>query len=193
MTDKQALRTQMRAMRKALSQEAQQAASRAVCKAVRDFEPYRKAGCVMAYIACRGELDVSAVIRHALEDGKTLALPRCEESGTLTARKITSPDRLAPGAYGIPEPEETDEIVPPEAIDLILVPGVAFDRACFRLGQGGGYYDRFLKETSAVRAGICHDGALIERVPREAHDIPMDAVITPDGLMLRRDGQEETT
>ena len=76
--------------------------------------------------------------------------------------------------------------MPPEDVDLILVPGVAFDRDFYRLGQGGGYYDRLLSGTNAVKAGVCHDAALIGRVPREAHDIRMDAVITPGALILRR-------
>lgn len=190
MTDKQALRAKMSGMRKALSAQEQKAASDAACERVLSFAPYQMADCVMAYIACRGEMDVSPVIRDILESGKTLVLPRCEAGGTLTARKIASLLELAPGAYGIPEPDERAEIVPPQEIGLILVPGTAFDREGFRLGQGGGYYDRFLRGTNAVLAGICHDAALLERVPREAHDMRMDAVITPGGLALHeRDGR----
>lgn len=185
MTDKQALRTQMRAARKSLSKEEQQAASRAVCAKILSSAAYREAKCVMAYIACRGELDVTPVIESALAAGKTLALPRCEEGGTLTARKTDSLAALAPGAYGIKTPGEGAEIMPPEAIDLILVPGTAFDREGYRLGQGGGYYDRFLKKTNAVLCGVCHDMALLERVPRQDHDARMDAVITPGGLIRR--------
>ena len=186
MTQKQALRTKLRAMRKSLSPETQRLAGEAVCERVLSLAAYKNAERVMAYIACRGELDVSPVIGDILASGKTLLLPRCEADGTLTARKITSPEALLPGAYGIPEPAEDAEIAPPESIDLILVPGVAFDGEGVRLGQGGGYYDRLLSETSAVKAGICHDAALIDRVPREAHDIRMDAVITPTAMILRK-------
>ena len=106
MTDKQALRAKMRGMRKALSAQAQKAASDAACARVLSFAPYQMADCVMAYIACRGEMDVSPVIRDILESGKTLVLPRCEADGALTARRIASLSELAPGAYGIPEPDE---------------------------------------------------------------------------------------
>lgn len=187
MTDKKTLRSRMRALRRGLSPEAQRAASEAVFGRLTAYAPYRNATCVMAYIACRGELDLAPVTRHILASGKRLALPRCEANGTLTARKVNALSDLTPGAYGIPEPAEDSEIVPPEEIGLVLVPGVAFDRACYRLGQGGGYYDRFLQETAAVRAGVCHDAALLEHVPREAHDLRMDAVITPEETILRGD------
>ena len=185
MEEKKALRTRLRAMRKALSPQAQRLASRAVCERVLAFEAYKRAKVVMAYIACRGELDVSPVMDDILSSGRTLLLPRCEEGGRLTARKIASLAALSPGAYGVPEPGEESPVALPETIDLILVPGVAFDRDFYRLGQGGGYYDRFLKETHAVRAGVCHSAALLDGVPREAHDMRMDAVITPKALILR--------
>ena len=171
-------------MRKGLSDEAQRIASEAACKRILAFAPYQEAACVMAYVACRGELDISSVIEDILIGGKHLVLPRCEADGIMTARRITSLDQLVSGAYGIPAPQETSEIVVPQEIDFILVPGTAFDGDGYRLGQGGGYYDRFMKETNAVRAGVCHDEALLEHVPHEAHDLRMDAVITPGTLLL---------
>jgi len=187
MTDKRTLREKMRAMRKGLSSEAQRCAGEAVFERVIGFAPYQNARCVMAYIACRGELSLAPVIEDILARGKTLALPRCEEGRLLTARKITTLDALVPGMFGLMEPAKSAEIVPPEKIDLIFVPGTAFDRALYRLGQGGGYYDRFLGGTDALRVGLCHDMALLESVPREAHDMRMDAVITPGAAILRRD------
>jgi len=186
MTDKRTLRESMRAMRKALSAQEQLRASGALCERILSFAPFREAACVMAYIACRGEIDLAPVIGEILEQGKTLALPRCEAGGRLTARRVASLSRLVPGTFGLMEPAQDAEIVPPEEIGLILVPGTAFDRDGFRLGQGGGYYDRFLQHTDAVRVGVCHDMALLERVPREAHDIRMDAVITPSAMILRK-------
>ena len=181
--NKAELRTQMRSMRRALSPGQQQEAAQAVYARMMAFEPYHAARVVMAYMACRGELDLAPVIRDALARGKTLVLPRCEADGTMTARRICDPGDLAPGAYGLLEPDEGCEIIDPAQIDLILVPGVAFDRLGRRLGQGAGYYDRFLPDTQAVCAGICHDFAWLEYVPVQAHDIPMDFVITPGGII----------
>lgn len=181
--NKAELRTLMRAERRALPDAAQDEAARAVFAQIRTFEPYRRARTVMAYMACRGELSLEAVIRDALQSGKTLLLPRCESPGVMTARRIHDMDDLVPGAYGLPEPEEDCGIVQPQDIDLILVPGVAFDRMGHRLGQGGGYYDRLLRESRALRVGVCHDFALLDSVPYEAHDVNMDMIITPGGII----------
>ena len=80
--------------------------------------------------------------------------------------------------------------VEPAEIDLILVPGTAFDVRGHRIGQGGGYYDRYLNRTRAVRVGVCHDFALLSAVPSEAHDARMDIVVTPGRTVIIR---EETT
>lgn len=180
MSGKNELRAAMREKRRALDEKQQSAASQAVYARITALTTYREAACVMAYMACRGELDLSLVIRDAHERGKTLALPRCEAPGVMTARRVDSLSQLVRGAHGLMEPDESCEVIAPDRIGLILVPGTAFDRNGGRLGQGGGYYDRFLKETSACRAGVCHGFALVDHVPIEAHDIRMDAVITPD-------------
>lgn len=180
--NKDELRHAMRARRRALSQEEQRRASLAVLERVRAFAPYREARSVMAYMACRGELDLSPVLLDALAQGKTLLLPRCEAPGIMTARRVTDLSQLAPGAYGLMEPAQCCAVFPPEEINLIFVPGTAFDALGGRLGQGGGYYDRFLARTKALRAGVCHDFALIARVPAQAHDMRMDCIFTPGGM-----------
>ena len=181
--NKDRLRRELRAQRRLFPPEMQQEAARAVRVQLAAFEPYRQARCIMAYMACRGELCLEYVIRDILSDGRTLILPRCEAPGRMTARRIADMGDLVCGAYGLMEPDARCEIVSPDSIGLILVPGVAFDCAGHRLGQGGGYYDRFLKESSALRVGICHDGALMDHVPHEAHDEMMAYIITPGGII----------
>jgi len=180
----------MRSLRRALEDEAQSAAQKGVFAQLAAFEPYHRARVVMTYVACRGELSLAPVIEDVLESGRVLLLPRCEAPGVMTARRIRSMDDMAPGVYGLLEPRDSCEIVRPQEIDLILAPGVAFDRDGHRLGQGGGYYDRFMQETSAVRAGVCHGFALLESVPCEAHDCSVDYIITPGGII--RTGREQT-
>lgn len=181
--NKDELRREMRARRRALSEAEQRSAAQDVCACVRTFAPYLQARSVMAYMACRGELDLAPVMEDALARGKTLLLPRCEENGRMTARQVTALTQLRPGAYGLMEPDEACEIFPPEEIGLIFVPGTAFDRVGGRIGQGGGYYDRFLCGTKALRAGVCHDFALLPGVPVQAHDVSMEYIITPDGII----------
>jgi 5-formyltetrahydrofolate cyclo-ligase len=183
MMDKQSLRGDLRARRRQLLPEQQMAAAEGVYRALLGFEPFLQAQRVMAYIACRGELSLAPAIDHVLFQGKTLLLPRCDAPGEMTARRVQSLHELQPGAYGLMEPAESSEIMPPERIDLILVPGAAFDRRGGRIGQGGGYYDRFLGKTDALRVGVCHSFALLDAVPKEAHDMRMDFVLTPQGIV----------
>lgn len=179
MNDKQMLRARMRAMRQNLSAGEQALASQAVCRRVMALSAYRGAKTVMAYMAARGEISLAGVVEDVLASGRALLLPRCEAPGVITARRITDASQLVRGAYGLMEPDAACEIAAQQEIELILVPGTAFDRAGLRLGQGGGYYDRFLENTDALRVGVCHEGALLARVPADAHDAQMHAVITP--------------
>ena len=180
--NKDELRHALRARRRALSSDEQRRASLAVYERVRAFAPYREARSVMAYMACRGELDLSPVIADVLARGKTLLLPRCEAPGLMTARRVTDLSQLVSGAYGLMEPAQCCAVFPPEEIDLVFVPGTAFDASGGRLGQGGGYYDRFLARTGALRTGVCHDFALTACVPAQAHDVRMDCILTPGGM-----------
>ncbi|MGN0774960.1 MAG: 5-formyltetrahydrofolate cyclo-ligase [Candidatus Ventricola sp.] len=181
--NKDALRQAMRARRRALSPQEQRRASLVVWERVRAFAPYGASRSVMAYMACRGELDLAPVLEDALAQGKTLLLPRCEAPGVMTARRVTDASQLAPGAHGLMEPDAGCAVFPPEDIDLVFVPGTAFDASGGRLGQGGGYYDRFLARTRALRVGICHDFALLASVPAQAHDVRMNCIISPGGMV----------
>lgn len=183
MKDKQALREAMRGSRRALPKAQQEKAARDAAARLYGFAPYMKAKTVMAYIACQGELSLAPVIDDALRSGKTLLLPRCDAPGVITARRVMRLSQMSPGAYGLMEPEAGSEVFPPEEIDLILVPGTAFDAGGGRLGQGGGYYDRFLEKTGALRVGVCHAFALQKSVPAEAHDARMDYILTPQAVI----------
>ena len=187
---KDELRGQMRRMRRALSEDAQRKAAEAVFVRIAALDAYRSARVVMAYAAAQGELRLDAVLADAWTAGKTLALPRCAQAGVMHAYRVETLDQLRRGAYGIWEPTDACPRVEPEELDLILAPGTAFDICGHRLGQGGGYYDRYLNETRAVRVGVCHDFALLDAVPNEAHDARMDVVVTPSRMIITR---EETT
>ena len=183
MMNKEELRAGMRARRKAMTQRQQNDAARAVLVHLEGFAPFLQARCVMAYVAVRGELSLDPVIELILRSRKTLALPCCEAPGVMTARRIDALSALESGAYGLLEPGKGCAVVEPEEIDLILVPGTAFDTQGCRLGQGGGYYDRFLSRTRALRVGVCHEFALIGDVPVQAHDVNMHHILTPGGMI----------
>lgn len=181
---RQAIREAMRARRAALDDAQQEKAALAAARWICSLDAYRHAKTVMAYSAARGELRLLPVMMDVLASGRRLALPRCESPGVMTARQVVRLDQLVPGMYGLMEPPSASDVIAPEEIDLILVPGTAFDGAGGRIGQGGGYYDRYLPGTRAVRVGVCHDFALLERIAVQPHDVRMDAVVTPKGLYV---------
>ena len=93
-------------------------------------------------------------------------------------------DDLISGMYGIQEPSPEKRIkMNPEIIDLVIVPGIAFDRQGGRLGHGKGYYDRFLQFTRAFRLGLAFDCQLLKTVPTESHDVPMNAILSESGIV----------
>ena len=189
--EKAEIRRQMRGMRRALSEEEQRCAADGVYARIMRMESYRSARTVMAYAAVRGELSLERVMEDIRASGRRLALPRCGESGEMDACLVTERRQLRQGAYGIWEPDESCLLVPPEEIDLMLIPGTAFDRAGGRIGQGGGYYDRYIIKTRAVRVGICHGFALVNHIPTEKHDVRMDAVVTPEETLVFRQKEKE--
>lgn len=121
--------------------------------------------------------DELPTIRHidSIHD-KNLFLPKivADEIEILPYSK----ENLTKGAYNIYEPDNGNA-VSPQDMDLIIVPGVAFDNHLNRLGRGKGYYDRLLKKCNAVKIGVCYDFQLLETIPCEPHDIKMDILITP--------------
>ena len=132
---------------------------------------------VLAFAAMPDEPDTAAILRQALADGKRLLLPRVRSRTEMDWVEIPSLSLLQPGAYGIPEPVDDG----PEADDpaaLVLMPGLAFDPQGHRLGYGGGFYDRFLAAEPHPTIALCYAFQLLPRLETEAHDIPVDAVLS---------------
>ena len=141
---------------------------------------FLQAETIMFYASTPTEVDTDKMIEVALRMGKRVALPSIEtKNTTLRPYKINSPDELVAGKYGIRSPPKTDEIMVSE-LDLIIVPGLAFDRRGSRLGQGMGYYDRFLSQipSSCTVVGVCYDMQLFPKLPTNMLDIPVHQVVT---------------
>ena len=100
----------------------------------------------------------------------------------MEARLVQRDSTLVRHPYGMLEPGPDCPLIPPDQIDLVLVPGLAFDRSGGRLGRGGGYYDRWLAGFSGITAALCRDGLLMEAIPRLPHDLGVDLVITETSL-----------
>lgn len=145
---------------------------------------------VLAYFSVGSEPSTLAIINELLKSGKKVCLPLCidlDEEGHRTgtvdameARQITGFDDLVPGAYGIPEPKAETAVVAPEEIDIIILPCISCDRDCNRIGHGAGYYDKFLSKTGkdCFTMALCYEEAMLDDIPTEPHDMPVDAVVT---------------
>ncbi len=143
-------------------------------------EPYRRAKILLFYAGAGPEPDTRPLVDAALEAGKTVALPKITAPGVMEARRIAAAGELVPDKYGIPAPAEGSQLLPPEAFDLILVPGAAFTPGGIRLGRGGGYYDRYLPRTRGVKLALARRRFIFPALPIEPHDIPVDILITDD-------------
>lgn len=141
-------------------------------------EEYRRADTILIYAARENEIATDAVIHAALANGKTVALPVCREDGVMTFHRITGLSDLIPGRYGIPEPNEgCKEIIPGEG-SLCVCPALCCDMRGYRLGWGGGYYDRCLAKYPCIKAALCYSESLIPDFEVFDNDIPMDVIYT---------------
>ncbi len=173
-------RTNVLKKRDALPVEARAAASGTVCEKLLSLEAYRSAKTIFLFRASRSEPDLSLFAEQAKRDGKTLVYPYCIDQTRMLALKPGS--AWETDRFGIPVPVlEQARVIPPEEIDLVLCPCVAFDGEGRRLGMGAGYYDRFLPQCgNALKILIAFEAQRLDRVCSEAFDIPMDAVITEE-------------
>ncbi len=178
---KKSLRKEMKAALAALSQAEAAARSTRACENLAALPEFAQAEAIMLYVPIPGELDCLPAVRMAWERGKNVLVPRVSPSraGVMHAIRIEGEADLQPGSYGIREPREGKpwEI---GSIDLIVVPALAMDRTGHRLGRGGGFYDRFLTQRASrsVACGIGFSLQVVDELPREAHDEPLDLVTT---------------
>ena len=148
-----------------------------------ELPEWKKADTVIAFLSLPDEIKTGSIIKRALEEGKKTAVPRIENNN-LVFHYIKSPDSdLVMHPYGMPEPQPSAPVFTPESADsttIILVPGLAFDRKCLRLGRGKGFYDRFLSRIAGQvkKVGIGYDFQIVDCIPVEKHDFPLDMIIT---------------
>ena len=187
--NKAALRAGVLSARDGMGAVARAADSRALTSGVQGLPEWQNAQTVLLYLGIKTEFDPSALAQAILDSGRTLALPRIVRGEhRLEIRQVRTLDQdLKPGVWGLrePDPEYCAE-VDPARLDLILVPGVAFDATGGRMGYGAGFYDRLLSNPrlTALRVSALFETQLVDRVPREAHDLPVEVLVLP-GRILR--------
>ena len=180
LAEKKALRREMLARRRALSAEERTCASNRICARVRELPVVQNARTIMLYASTPEEIDLYPLMAELLAKGRRIVLPEITGKGLMEVRELPAMDALVSGAFGIasPDPARGSQI-PPEEIDVIIVPGVAFDTGGGRLGCGGGYYDRFLPRAGrAVRLVPAFDFQIVPDVPMGMQDARVDAILT---------------
>ncbi len=191
------IRKQMAMKRNGLRAEQRKIASAAACAKAQMLLESRSVDSFMVYIAFRSELDLSELIEWGWRTGRDVIVPKCIAADrSMNLYYLRSWDELTTGAYGImePNPSVAPRVETGVAPDVIIVPGLAFDRNGGRLGYGGGYYDRFAEQMQGSAAGNDHrlwlgasfEEQLVDEVPLERHDLVMDGLITEHEVYLHR-------
>jgi 5-formyltetrahydrofolate cyclo-ligase len=180
-TQKSDLRRRLREEIKAIAPEERRRASLAAADLLRRQTIWRDGQTILFYAATTGELDLTILLEEALAAGKTVALPAfVADSGAYDAFVVRHlANDCVSGKFGILEPKPDCPRLPLNRLDLILVPGVAFDVTGQRLGRGQGFYDRLLAGVTAVKCGVAFDLQIAEQIPAETHDIRMNCLLTP--------------
>ncbi len=147
-----------------------------------NLEKYKKSKTVMYFVSFNNEVDTHEMIRSALKN-KTVIIPKVIHHDIEPSIIIDFDNLMPSGKFNIPEPIEIMKIAH-KNINLVLVPGIAFDREGYRLGYGFGFYDKFLNKTpKAVKIGLAFDFQIVDKVPREEHDVPVDFIVTEERVI----------
>lgn len=177
---KAALRRKFLDQRAAMPFDVRTAADAAITARLLDSAAFQNAEQVFCYVSMPHEVSTRALLAAILRSGKTLGLPVCTPSeNTMTFYRLGKLDELQAGAYRIPVPPTgTDRILTPDSKTLMIVPMLAFDAEGFRLGAGGGYYDRYLATNNVKTIGICYAEGRITSLPHSEYDKQLDCCIT---------------
>ncbi|MBA4423447.1 MAG: 5-formyltetrahydrofolate cyclo-ligase [Syntrophus sp. (in: bacteria)] len=187
MNGKGEIRKRMIAMRNAIPPEGIEEKSRVIQKQVMEREEIRLASTLMIFLSFGSEVRTDDLIRWCWGEGKRICVPFCRpESRELTACRIDGFDELETGHYGIRAPKEgLLRPVDGGKIGAILVPAVAFDRRGYRVGYGGGYYDRFLPSApQAAKIGVAFSSQIVAEIPVDAYDLPVDVIVTESEVIV---------
>lgn len=175
------VRNRLRSRRDAILPAERAEQSRRVAAVLTASRPWRQAGSVLLYRSIGSEVDTQPLFDTGWRDGKRLGAPRLS-ADQIQGVPVDMETRFRPGGFGVPEPEGP-AAAPGAPWALVVVPGIAFDRAGHRLGYGSGYYDAFLARVAAgTTVGLAYRQTFVDALPVEGHDVPVQWVATPGGL-----------
>jgi 5-formyltetrahydrofolate cyclo-ligase len=195
MTSKSEVRRIVLARRDALRCEERAARSARAGDRLLSLPEFRAAGMVMFFVSFGSEVATLPMISRALAARVRVAAPHTDTTlRALVPREVRDPQRdLRPGVWGIPEPGPDCPPVPLDGIEAVIVPAVAWDGGGFRVGYGGGYYDRFLPQVAAARwIGLGFELQVLPEVPRGRRDLPVDVLVTEEKVRRFRRGERRS-
>lgn len=181
MIDKKEIRNMIIKKRDELSLESRNNKDNSILDKLLKSEMYIKSKNIFTFINYGSEVDTKKFIIKAIADGKKIFVPKTIKSTReMKALEISSLENLKPDNWGILEPETFNREINKQELDLIIVPGVAFDRNGNRIGYGGGYYDRYFSDLNSTikKVVLAYDIQLMESFQCEDHDIKVDFIIT---------------
>lgn len=183
---KSELREELMKLRDSFSQEEREKAEKRMTELFFSLASVRYAKNLLLYSPIKSEPDVSELAERGMSLGKRVALPVSDPSEPkMEYFFIDGEGRLEKGAFGIPEPSKDSERYEGDgALDICVVPAVAFDRKGHRLGYGKGYYDRFLSGFMGVKVGLCMSSLLLDSLPSGRFDVPVNVIITEKGVLI---------
>ncbi len=182
---KKALRQKLMAERKRISQESRQKMDTKITDIFLKSELYQTCEKVLIYVSTTEEVDTHGIIRQAIKDQKTVGVPLVDrETKTMSFYQIDDLNDLKEGFKGILEPVHKDRVVEIDSQTLCVVPGLSFNHSHYRIGYGGGFYDKFLSQHPILTVGLCRSTFYdSDEIPVDLHDQKIDSVITDKGFV----------
>lgn len=184
---KAALRNTIKQVRSKLTVPYRSTSSNQICTRIRSLEQYRQAKRIALYFAINGEIDLTTLWNSAPLQGKFCYFPVLNNDSTLSFLPATPNTPFKSNRYSIPEPDVSPDLaIPVDQLDLIIVPVVAFDIRCTRLGMGAGYYDRTLENKKHGHIiGVAYQFQRVDFIEPQPWDVPLDAVVTQKAIYWR--------
>ena len=185
--EKKILRKEMKERLQTLPKEMYEHRSYIIAQKVFKDPLWQSAQSVGITISSPPEVDTFQIIRKAWDEGKQIVIPKClPKERKMDFRQLERFDQLESVYSGLLEPiESKTNLVELNDIDLLIVPGIAFDSAGFRMGFGGGYYDRFLQSFKGNTVSLAFSDQIVSNLPKEDHDIPVEKVITDEEIFIK--------
>lgn len=184
--DKRQLRQMIISKRTTLSLQMRQNAESAIYKHLFELDTFKRSQIISSFVSFRDEIEMKTINEKILSEGKTLVLPFIDmTTKSMTFHIVNALKELELNSFGILEPNPKHHYqIENSAIELVLTPGVAFDQRGYRLGYGGGFYDRFFSqiEKTIPKIGIAYDIQMVVALDVEAYDLPVTQLITESGI-----------